>query len=157
MNKREYDKEIVKWGKYWETYMKYHDRKIELIKKLGGYTQEECDKISEILKKEFGDELKLACGPWTKIYDQRDLMDPSFILPGMNESFTTKDYSQKVIDAFGKTVMSDDAIPIEGRVIGYAYDALDDYLIVLDDNGKEQYLILNSHWKVLEDKEKEDK
>ena len=60
-------------------------------------------------------------------------------------------YSAKVISAWGKEIESELGKDFSGKVIGYAYDAGDDYLIIDKGDGQEVYMILNSRWKIKED------
>lgn len=147
MNKKEYEREQekwLKWAKEWERYTKRQD---ELVRK-------DVENVDEILEKEFGkSSLEMYFGPWTKIYDKTDLANPNFILPGQNTSLLSMSHGQGVVNVFGKVVESPD-LKIRGRVIGYAYDAGDDYLIV-DTGGEEKYLILNCRYKILDEKEED--
>ena len=151
MTTKEYNSEVKKWIKWDEECKRYTDRHKQLIKTIGGRTLEECQEIKRILEAEFGNENDLWFGPWTKIYSVSDLMNPNFILPGMSESFLAKPYAEKVIEAWGKEIESELGEDFNGKVVGYAYDAGDDYLIIDKGDGQEVYMILNSHWKIKED------
>lgn len=151
MNKTEYNREVRKWRKWADEFKRFNERQAQLLKSIKGNTKEELDKIENILYQEFKTTAsEIFFGPWTKIYDVRDLSDPEFILPGQNYPFLSLDYSEKIIKAFGKIVESKD-LKVKGRVIGYAYDAGDDYLILDSGKEKEEYLILNSKWEIKED------
>lgn len=150
MNKKDYDKEVRKWNKWADEFEKYHIRKMQLIRDLKGETRKQCEEIDKKLEAEFGKkDADMFYGPWTKIYSLADISNPNFILPGMSESFMARSYSSEVISAWGKDVESE--LGDSGRVIGYAYDAGDDYLILDQGDGKETYMILNCHWKIKED------
>ena len=152
MNKKEYDREVRKWNKWSEEFEKYHIRKLQLIKELKGETREQHEEIERRLEAEFGKkDADMFYGPWTRIYSLADLSNPKFILPGMSESFMSRSYSAKVIGAWGKEIESELGEDFNGKVIGYAYDAGDDYLIIDKGEGNEVYMILNSHWKIKED------
>ena len=147
MNKKEYDREQEKWLKWAKEWERYTKRQNELVRK-------GVENADEILEKEFGkSSLEMYFGPWTKIYDKTDLANPNFILPGQNTSLLSMSHGQGVVNAFGKVVESSD-LKIRGRVIGYAYDAGDDYLII-DTGGEEKYLILNCRYKILDEKEED--
>jgi len=147
MNKKEYDREQEKWLKWAKEWERYTKRQNELVRK-------GVENADEILEKEFGkSSLEMYFGPWTKIYDKTDLANPNFILPGQNTSLLSMSHGQGVVNAFGKVVESSD-LKIHGRVIGYAYDAGDDYLII-DTGGEEKYLILNCQYKILDEKEED--
>lgn len=152
MNKKEYDKEVRKWNKWAVEFEKYHNRKMQLIEELKGETREQLNEIERRLEAEFGKkDADMFYGPWTKIYSLADLSNPEFILPGMSESFMARTYSAKVISAWGKEIESELGKDFSGKVIGYAYDAGDDYLIIDKGDGQEVYMILNSQWKIKED------
>ena len=151
MNKSDYNKEVRKWVKWTDEFKRFHERHAQLLMSIKGNTKEELDKIENIIYQEFKTtSSKIFFGPFTRIYDVRDLSDPEFILPGQNYPFLSLDYSEKIIKAFGKMVESED-LKIKGRVIGYAYDAGDDYLILDSGKEKEEYLILNCRWEIKED------
>lgn len=157
MNKNDYNREVIKWNRWAARWTEWANRKQQLIKTLGGHTLEECEEINRRLEKEFGcSETKIWEGPWTKIYDLRDLENPNFILPGLAHSFIQKPNSGEILKAFGKTVVSDMGDNQTGVVIGYAYDAMDDYLILKTEEGKESYLLINTEYHILGEEKEED-
>ena len=151
MNKKEYDKEVRKWNKWAAEFEKYHIRKLQLIKELKGETREQHNEIERRLEAEFGKkDADMFYGPWTKIYSLADLSNPEFILPGMSESFMARTYSAKDISAWGKEIESELGKDFSGKVIGYAYDAYDDYIQIRLDTGEIRNIMVNSHYKVKE-------
>lgn len=107
------------------------------------------EKRQERIRKKYGkDGNSFDFGPWVEIYDPKDLLDPNFILPGHKCSFLNLSNTDHDIPSyFGKYIISE--FPdYYGKVIGYAYDMGDDYIIALHPSGETRAIIVNSHYKI---------
>jgi hypothetical protein len=60
-----------------------------------------------------------------------------------------KNLGKKLSKYFGKKLWSD-LEKCEGEVIGYAYDAYDDYIQIRLDTGEIRNIMVNSHYRVEE-------
>lgn len=144
------NKERRRW-KRWEESLNKYKKLVEEIGKDG----KKFDELKEKLDKQFGVPC-LFYGPFTIITDLNILVNPDIILPGDTEPFAIcREWSfLKLKEALGKIVESEPP-GYKGRVIGYAYDAGDDYFVIRTESGEIKYVILNSHFTIIDKKEEE--
>ena len=145
METKEYNKYVERWDKYWKREKEYYQKREEYIKEEKEYLLPELDK-------RYGHDgsCSLQFGPFTVIRDQADLLNHNFILPGYDCSFCQLSNTDLNIPSyFGKRLWSD-LEKCEGEVIGYAYDAYDDYIQIRTDTGEIRNIMVNSHYRVEE-------
>lgn len=149
MTDSKYKKEVEKW-KRWEREMSlYYSELNKLHDKYFHSDPDRYDREKDQLDTRMN-YLNLYVGPMTQIFNLSDLINPDFILPGdRNTSTTNKAMSLSVAKIFEKRVASEHG-DVEGIVIGYAYDALDGYIIIVDKEGKHRFLLMNGGFKVVE-------
>lgn len=149
MTSSKYKKEVEKWKKweremslYYSELKKLHDKYFHSDPDRFGREKDQLDTRMNFLG--------LYTGPTTQIFDFSDLVNPDFILPGdKNTSTANKSMCLEVAAVFGKRVASKHS-DVEGIVIGYAYDALDGYVIIADKEGGHRLLLVNGGFKVVE-------
>lgn len=130
METKDYNRELKNWKEWFEREKEYERRREEL-------------------DKEFGHD-GFNFGPYTIITDPSDLLNPDFILPGLNLPFSKiSNTDQKIPSYFGKRLKSE-LDGTEGVVIGYGYDAFDDYIQIRKDDGKEVGILVNSRYDINE-------
>ena len=124
MNTKEYNNYVERWEKYWKREKEYYEKRME-------YIRDEKEYLLPALDERYGQgrfDSPYQFGPFTIIRDQADLMNHKY---------------------FGKKLWSD-LEKCEGEVIGYAYDAYDDYIQIRLDTGEIRNIIVNSHYRVEE-------
>ena len=145
METKEYNDYLEKWDKYWKKEKEYYLKRTEFI-------QEGKEYLLPDLDKRYGHDgsCSLQFGPFTVIRDQADLLNHNFILPGYDYSFLQHPNTDLNIPLyFGKRLWSE-LEKCEGEVIGYAYDAYDDYIQIKTDTGEIRNIMVNSYYKVEE-------
>ena len=145
METKEYNKYVEKWEKYWKREEEYYEKRAE-------YIREDKDYLIPALDKRYGhDNLNsLQFGPFTVIRNQADLLNHNFILPGYDYPFCQRlNTDPKIPLYFGKKLWSE-LEECGGIVIGYAYDAYDDYIQIRLDTGMVKNILVNSIYKVEE-------
>jgi len=151
------EKERVRWKKWAIKIEEYSKDLTKLISECREKDPDKFFRLKDALDKRY-DHIRLYVGPWTEITDPEDiklLYTSGFILPGDDIPFIQKHGYNDLKEAYGKRVVSELGKEYCGKVIGYGYDALDDYLVVINDMGHKVFLILNSRYEIT-DKEKED-
>ena len=141
METKEYNDYLEKWDKYWKKEKEYYLKRAEFI-------QEEKEYLLPDLDKRYGHDglCSLQFGPFTVIRDPFDLLNPNFILPGYDHSFLQHPNTDPQIPLyFGKRLWSD-LEKCEGVVIGYGYDAYDDYIQIRLDTGEIRNILVNSKY-----------
>ena len=144
METKEYNDYVKRWEKYWKREEEYYQKRAE-------YVREDKDYLIPALDKRYGHgsiNSPYQFGPFTIIRDQADLLNPNFILPGYDYPFCQHPNTDHNIPLyFGKKLWSE-IERCEGVVIGYAYDAYDDYIQIKLDTGEIRNIIVNSIYKV---------
>ena len=145
METEEYNEYVGRWEKYWKREEEYYQKRAE-------YVRENKDYLLPALDKRYGHDgfNHMMFGPFTIIHDPADLLNHNFILPGYDYSFCQHPNTDHNIPRyFGKKLWSD-LEKCEGIVIGYAYDAYDDYIQIRLDTGEIRNIMVNSHYRVEE-------
>lgn len=141
METQEYNNYVERWKKYWKREKEYYEKRME-------YIRDEKEYLLPDLDERYGHgkiDSPYQFGPFTIIRDQADLLNHNFILPGLDSSFLDLTNTDKNIPFyFGKKLLVGGLV--EGIVVGYGYDAYDDYIRVQDDNGKIKNILVNSDW-----------
>ena len=149
MTDSKYKKEVEKWKRWEKEISLYYSELKKLHDKYFHSDPDRYDRERNQLDTKMN-YLDLYVGPLTQIFDFSDLINPDFILPGdRNTSTTNKSMCLEVAAVFGKRVASKIS-DIEGIVVGYAYDALDGYIIIVDKEGEHRFLLVNGGFKVVE-------
>ena len=152
MEQKEYNSYVERWKKYWKDEKIYYEEKRKLV--IRSDAGENVEKEFKKLDKRFGHGDLFSSkqyGPFTVIKDKADLLNPNFILPGLDCSFyEKKNTDKKIPEYFGKKIVSelDNCI---GTVIGYSYDAYDDYIMIELENGAIKNIMVNSHYHLVEE------
>lgn len=150
MEKETYDKLVNDWAIYWSNENDFSlQRKIILQSHLGDL---EVDALKR-LENFFGHNgfNPRQFGPWTEIYDKEDLLDDSFLLPGFNKSFSAMFNSDKNIPNYwGKYIAEESGGSNFGEVIGFGYDATEDYILIKQENGLKSTISVNSGYTVFD-------
>lgn len=156
MEQKLYQEYLKKWDTWLKDEEAYFKKKKQLVAR--NAPKKEFDKLDKFYGHDGFNTRQF--GPWTVIYDKEDLLNPEFILPGGNKSFCQlKNTDQNIPSYWGKRIFDEHRNEIVGRVIGYGYDSGDDYIIARDDNDvdkgvkREICVMVNSHYKILEDDE----
>ena len=137
-----YNNYVERWSRWWKREGEYWEKRREFVER--DASDEEFREL-DIEYDKAGPNSEYF-GPYTIIDDPRDLLNPNFILPGMDSSFLSlTNTDRRIPEYFGKRIYSE-IENISGIVIGYGYDAGDDYIIIRDDFGKEHHIIVNSHY-----------
>ena len=142
---KEYNEYVRRWDKYWKQEKEYLEKRAE-------YIREDKEFLLDALDKRYGHDSfnPRQFGPFTIIRDQADLLNHNFILPGLDLPFCQyPNTDHNIPHYFGKKLWSE-LEKCEGEVIGYAYDAYDDYIQIRTDTGEIRNIIVNSHYKVKE-------
>ena len=146
METKEYNDYVERWEKYWKREKEYYEKRRE-------YIRDEKEYLLPALDERYGHDKidsPYQFGPFTIIHDQADLFNHNFILPGYDYPFCQHPNTDLNIPKyFGKKLWSD-LEKCEGEVIGYAYDAYDDYIQIRLDTGEIRNIMVNSHYKVEE-------
>ena len=154
MEKELYNKYIKEWEEYSERSKEYYKKRKAIIDKYRDSDEslwKKEDKELDDLEKEYGWDgfNPYQFGPWTVIDDSKDLKDPNFKLPGYNKSYSElKNAPKDLPNWFGlvaECVLSNNN---RGIIVGYGYDATDDYLVIKKSDGERSTIIMNSHYKV---------
>ena len=143
METKEYNEYQKKWEKYWKDEDVYYERRAEYIREGKEWKLEKLDK-------DFGHSCFNArqFGPFTLITDPSDLLNHNFILPGYTHSFYGHPNTDHAIPTyFGKRLWSE-LDSVEGVVVGYGYDAYDDYIQIRLDTGELKNILVNSKYTV---------
>ena len=150
MEQKEYNRYVKRWKKYLEEEKIYCEERRKLV--VRSDSGENVEREFEKLDKRFGRDFfgGRRFGPYTVIKDALDLLNPNFILPGFNVPFCDLSNTDKNIPSyFGKKLYSD-LEEKEGIVIGYSYDAYDDYIIIETEDNKIVNVMVNSHYHIVE-------
>ena len=140
MKKEVYDKYCRDWKRWKENKVEYYN-KLEELRKNPNATKKDFIKLRE--RYGYTDSI----GPWTVIDDPKDLLDPNFILPGFDKCFLDIENTDMNIPYyFGRRAKDGE---VEGVVVGYGYDSGDDYLVIEDDSGRRQTIMINSKYTIL--------
>lgn len=152
MEKELYKQYVKAWEEYKERSSEYYEKRLEIIKKYkNNESFDEEEKELNILKKEYGWDgfNPYQFGPWTVIEDPQDLRNSEFKLPGLNKAYCESNhYIKDLPNWFGLIAEDDLSENNKGIIIGYGYDATDDYLVIKKSDGKTSTIIMNSHYKV---------
>lgn len=150
MEKEAYDKLVNDWAIYWSKESDYSlQRKIILQSKLGDLERDALKRLEHFFGHNGFNSRQF--GPWTEIYDKEDLLDNSFILPGINRSFSALPNTDKNIPNYwGKYMAEESGGSNFGEVIGFGYDATDDYILIKLENGERSTILVNSCYKVFD-------
>ena len=146
METKEYNKYVERWDKYWKREKEYYQKREE-------YIREEKEYLLPELDKRYGHgklDSPYQFGPFTVIRDPSDLLNHNFILPGYDYSFLQHPNTDLNIPSYFGKILRSDLEKCEGEVIGYAYDAYDDYIQIRLDTGEIRNIMVNSHYKVKE-------
>jgi hypothetical protein len=146
METKEYNYYVKRWKKYWKREEEYYTKRAE-------YVREDKDYLIPALDKRYGHgsiDSPYQFGPFTIIRDQADLLNPNFILPGYDYPFCQHPNTDHNIPLYFGKILSSELEKCEGEVIGYAYDAYDDYIQIRLDTGEIRNIMVNSHYKVEE-------
>ena len=143
METKEYERLCERWEEWKKRETVYWNKRREYIRTGKEYLLDKLDK-------DYGHDgfNSLQFGPHTIIDNPADLLNPNFILPGVNLPFCQlKNTDQNIPLYFGKTLCSE-LMKCEGIVTGYSYDSSDDYIRIRLENGKEHFIITNSHYHI---------
>ena len=146
METKEYNNYVERWEKYWKREEEYYQKRAE-------YVREDKDYLIPALDKRYGhDKLDSSYqyGPFTIIRDQADLLNHNFILPGYDYPFCQHPNTDHNIPLYFGKILRSELEKCEGEVIGYAYDAYDDYIQIRLESGEIRNIMVNSHYKVEE-------
>ena len=153
MEKELYKQYVKDWEEYKERSSEYYEKRLEIIKKYkNSESFEEEEKELNILKKEYGWDgfNPYQFGPWTIIDDPQDLRNSEFKLPGLNKAYCESNhYIEDLPNWFGLIAEDDLSKNNKGIIIGYGYDATDDYLVIKKSDGETSTIIMNSRYKVI--------
>ena len=153
MEQKEYNRYVKRWKKYWEDEKVYSEERKKLV--IRSDSGENVEKEFKKLDKRFGHGDLFSSkqyGPFTIIKDRADLLNPNFILPGMDKPFCDlENPDKKIPDYFGKKIVSELDKDYIGIVIGYSYDAYDDYIMIEREDGSIRNILVNSHYYLEED------
>ena len=149
------DKERKRWEK-WNKSLELYAKAVKGLKK---FEKDLDDKKYTKLRDKIDDQYsatKLFLGPFTIITDLNILTNPNIILPGDTKPFGVgREWSFSVVQrALGKTVKSE-IRGYSGKVIGYSYDAGDDYLVIKTESGEIKHMIMNAPFTIIDKKEEE--
>ena len=125
MEQKEYNSYVERWKKYWKDEKIYYEERRKLV--IRSDAGENVEKEFKKLDKRFGHGDLFSSkqyGPFTVIKDKADLLNPNFICE------------------------LDNCI---GTVIGYSYDAYDDYIMIELENGAIKNIMVNSHYHLVEE------
>lgn len=152
MTRKEYIKEVGRWKRWKRAIDSYNKAEMKWWKANPNATAEEYNTFMYKMKY-----TEIYWGPTTIIRDPGDLLNPQFILPGEDKPFLSLNTSgEKIPLSFGKTVVQEFGTTllldhVEGKLVGFAYNASDYYLVVRDKDGEERYIPDSSIWEIKEE------